>query len=147
LEELRSEIDIDAPPQRVWEVLTEFESYPEWNPFIREIEGQVRPGATLRVRIEPPNRRGTTFKPKVLKVEANRELRWLGRLLVPRVFDGEHILSIAPVGTQSRFLQREIFRGLLVPALRGVLQDTERGFQQMNIALKRRVEAQSAKSE
>jgi hypothetical protein len=148
MEELRSDVEIDAPPEKVWEVLTDFETYSEWNPFIRQIEGQLRVGATLRVHIEPPNRRGTTFKPKVLKVEPNRELRWLGRVLVPGVFDGEHILSIEPVGrAQARFHQREVFKGLLVSALRRVLKDTERGFEQMNGALKQRVEARSAKSE
>jgi hypothetical protein len=147
LEELRSEIEIDAPPDKVWEVLTDFGSYREWNPFIREIDGQLRPGANLRVHIEPPNRRGTTFKPKVLKVEPNRELRWLGHLLVPGLFDGEHILSIDPVNsTKSHFRQWEVFKGLLVPALRGMLRDTQRGFEQMNRALKQRVEAHSAKS-
>ena len=88
LRELRSEIEIDAPPEHVWAVLTDFDAYPEWNPFIRRISGELREGARLEVRIEPPGARATTFKPTVRAVERNRELRWLGRLLAPGIFDG-----------------------------------------------------------
>ena len=148
MKELRSHIEIDARPERVWEVLTDLSSYPEWNPFIRQIEGEMSPGATLRVLIQPPNRRSMTFKPKVLKAVPNQELRWLGRLLVPGLFDGEHILSIEIVApTRVRFHQREIFRGLLVPTLGRLLQGTQRGFEEMNIALKQRVEAQPTRQE
>ena len=84
MEELHSEIEIKASAERVWELLTDFASYPEWNPFIRQISGEPITGERLEVRIEPPGGRGMTFRPTVLNVEDNRELRWLGHLLVPR---------------------------------------------------------------
>ena len=57
-----------------------------------------------------------TFRPTVLKVEPNREFRWLGHLLFPGLFDGEHIFTIEPLGEgHVRFTQREVFTGLLVP--------------------------------
>jgi hypothetical protein len=116
-------------------------AYPEWNPFIRRISGELREGARLEVRIEPPQARATTFKPTVRAVEPNRELRWLGRLLVPGIFDGEHSLTIAPLGNNlSRFVQSECFSGILVGAAQGTLRKTETGFEQMNAALKGRVE-------
>ena len=37
------------------------------------------------------------FKPRVLKAEPNRELRWLGHLGIPGLFDGEHIFTIEPL--------------------------------------------------
>jgi hypothetical protein len=140
--ELSTEIEIDAPPADVWRVLTDAEAYPEWNPFIRKLEGDLRPGERLEVRIEPPGGRGMTFKPKVLAAEPERELRWLGRLLVPGIFDGEHILRIEPLGeSRSRFVQAERFRGLLVGmAGAGTLEKTKEGFERMNAALKERVE-------
>jgi hypothetical protein len=146
MEELRSHIEIDAEPEDVWEVLTDLGSYPEWNPFIRQIEGDIQRGATLRVLIQPPNQRGMTFKPKVLTAEPNQELRWLGRLFVPGVFDGEHTLSIEAAGQgHVRFNQRETFRGFLVPVMRRMLQGTQGGFEEMNRALKLRVEGRTAK--
>jgi hypothetical protein len=142
--ELRREIEIDAPPEGVWPVVTEFAAYPEWNPFIRRIGGELREGARLEVRIEPPGARATTFKPTVRSVEANRELRWLGRLLFPGIFDGEHSLRIEPLeGGRSRFVQSERFSGVLVGLVKGTLQKTEVGFEQMNAALKARIEQSS----
>ena len=145
--ELRREIEIDAPPERVWAVVSDFAAYPEWNPFIRRIGGELREGARLEVRIEPPDTRAMTFKPTVRAVEANRELRWLGRLLLPGVFDGEHSLRIEPLDSgRSRFIQSERFTGLLVGLLGGTLSKTEAGFEQMNTALKARAERVSPQS-
>ena len=138
---MRREVEIDAPPERVWAVVTEFAAYPEWNPFIRRISGELRTGTRLEVQIEPPGARATTFKPTVRVVETNHELRWLGRLLLPGVIDGEHSLRIEPLdGGRSRFVQSERFTGLLVGFVRGTLAKTEVGFEQMNAALKARVE-------
>jgi len=125
----------------VWAVISDFAAYPEWNPFIRRARGELREGARLEVQIEPPQARATTFKPTVRSVEPNRELRWLGRLLVPGIFDGEHSLSIEPLdGNRSRFVQSERFSGILVGLAKGTLQKTGHGFEQMNAALKDRVE-------
>ena len=88
-----------------------------------------------------------TFKPTVRAVEASRELRWLGLLLLPGVFDGEHSLRIEPLdGGRSRFVQSESFSGLVVGLVKGTLAKTEDGFEQMNTALKARVEQASAPS-
>jgi hypothetical protein len=147
LREQRSEIEIDAPPERVWAVVTDFDAYPEWNPFIRRISGELREGARLEVRIEPPGARTTPFKPTVRAVERNRELRWLGRLFVPGIFDGEQSLLIEPrEGGRSRFVMAERFTGFLVGFLKDTLAKTEGGFEQMNDALKARVEKPSAQN-
>ena len=139
--ELQREIEIDAPPERVWSVVTDFAAYPEWNPFIRSIAGEAREGARLQVRLQPPGGRGMTFKPRVLVVEPDRELRWLGRLLLPGIFDGEHRLGVEPLDAgRSRFVQSERFSGLLVPFVKGALRKTVAGFEEMNSALKARVE-------
>jgi hypothetical protein len=142
MKEITSAIEIEATPQRVWEILTDFDAYPAWNPFIRRASGRPEPGAKLEVRIEPPGGRGMTFKPTVLAAEPDRELRWLGHLLLPKIFDGEHSFRIEPVGEgRVRFVQAERFTGALVPLFGKTLEQTRRGFEQMNQALKDRAEA------
>lgn len=142
MKELRTEIEIQASAERVWQLLTDFASFPQWNPFIRWAKGDVRVGAPLEVRLQPSGGSGMTFKPTVLKSDPNHEFRWLGRLLLPGLFDGEHIFTIETLGTNRvRFTQREVFTGLLVPLLaRSLDSSTRRGFEEMNQALKRRAE-------
>ena len=142
MKELRSEIEIQASAERVWQLLTDFPSFPQWNPFIRKASGNIRAGERLEVNIQPSGASGMTFRPTVLKAEPNRELRWLGHLLISGLFDGEHIFTIEPLGeSRVRFTQREVFTGLLVPLFaRGLDTDTRRGFEEMNQALKARAE-------
>ena len=142
MKELRSEIEIQAPAERVWQLLTDFPSFPQWNPFIRKASGAIQVGERLEVNIQPSGASGMTFRPTVLTAEPNRELRWLGHLLIPGLFDGEHIFTIEPLGeSRVRFTQREVFTGLLVPLFaRGLDTDTRRGFEEMNQALKVRAE-------
>jgi len=141
--ELRTEIEIDAPAERVWAVLTDFDRFPDWNPFIRRIHGNAQVGSRLDVFLGASGTRGMQFRPIVTTVVPNRELRWLGRLGLPRLFDGEHIFQIEPLGsTRARFIQRERFRGLLVPLMaRSLNRDARRGFEEMNQALRARVNA------
>jgi hypothetical protein len=143
MKELHSQIEINASPDRVWDILTDFASYPQWNPFIRRISGELKVGKRLDVRLEPPGGRGITLRPTVLSAEPNRELRWLGHLLVSGLFDGEHSLAIQPLEeNRVRFVQGDVFKGVLVPLLaRSLDNNTLRGFEEMNGALKERAEA------
>ncbi len=145
MKELRTEVEINATPERVWDVLTAFDRFSEWNPFMTQAEGDIEEGAHLRVHIEPPGGTAMTFKPTVVRVVVGQELRWLGHLLIPGVFDGEHIFEISPAGDgRTHFVQREEFRGLLVPVLWNSLAiNTKKGFEAMNTALKERAEAET----
>jgi hypothetical protein len=149
MKELHSEIEIDASEERVWEILTDFASYPKWNPFIRQISGELKVGERLEVRLEPPDSRGITLRPTVLHAEPNRLMRWVGHLLVPGLFDGEHSLVTEPLEVNRvRFVQHEAFKGVLVTLLaRSLDKNTLRGFEEMNEALKERAEALSNSSD
>jgi hypothetical protein len=81
--QLESEVEVQAPPERVWEVPTDFAAYPGWNLFIVQAGGRAAPGRRLELRMRLPGRRPTTFRPRVLEAEPARRLRWLGHLLVP----------------------------------------------------------------
>jgi hypothetical protein len=141
---LERTIAIDATPDQVWDVLTDFAAYGEWNPFITSITGPADPGARLAVALTPPGGRTITMKPRVRAADRSRRFAWLGRLGVPWVFDGAHEFLLAPGADGTTvFTQRETFRGALVPFVGSVLRKTEAGFELMNTALKQRVEARA----
>ena len=143
---IQTQIDINVSPGRVWAVLTDLERYPAWNPFIREIRGELREGAHLHVRLGPPDGKPMTFKPVVTSAEPNRSLVWLGKLFASWVFAGEHRFRLEPLAAdRTRFHHSETFRGLLVPLMKKRLDtDTRQGFDLMNEALKAEAEKESA---
>ena len=140
--EIKTEIIINVMPEKIWAVLTSFDNYPNWNPFIKSIKGEVKVGNTITVRLEPPGAKGMTFKPHVLAFETNKEIRWIGHLLFPGLFDGEHKFELIDNGNgTTTFKQSEIFGGVLVPLFKKMLDDnTKKGFEEMNIKLKESAE-------
>jgi hypothetical protein len=140
--QLKTEILINATPEKVWTILTDFRNYPKWNPFIKSITGDVKVGNSIVARIEPPGASGMTFKPKVLEFEANKEFRWLGHLLIKGLFDGEHKFELIDNGNgTTTFIQSEQFSGILVPLFKSMLNGaTKNGFNMMNQKLKELVE-------
>lgn len=139
---IETSIEIDAPPARVWEVFADFEGYPDWNPFIASLTGQVEVGERIAARLTPPGGKAMTIKPRVKAYDHQRELRWLGNLLIPGLFDGEHQFLLEAIdGSRTRFVHQENFTGILVSLiLRMIGESTRGGFEAMNAALKHRIE-------
>lgn len=131
--EIKTSIEIQAPPEIVWKVLTNFQEYKNWNPFLKSIEGDVAVGNKIKI-----NAGGTTFRPTVLVFDENRELRWIGRLLFKGVFDGEHKFIILDNGdSTTTFKHEEDFNGFIVPLLAGKLDvEVQQAFEAMNQKLK-----------
>jgi hypothetical protein len=136
--EIKTEIKINATSEKVWKILTNFNEYPSWNPFIKSIKGQVEVGKKITARIEPPEASGMTFKPKILTFIKDRELSWLGHLLFPGIFDGKHKFELIDNGNgTTTFIQSERFSGVLVPLFKKqLINNTKSGFLEMNEKLK-----------
>jgi len=134
-------IDIDASPQAVWDVLTDFAAYGNWNPFMDRAEGTPEVGAKLVIQMTGNGGRGMTFKPTVLAAIPGQELRWLGKLGVGGLFDGEHSFVLTPNADGTTHLTHgERFSGILVALMKGTLTNSHAGFEAFNHALKQRVE-------
>ena len=138
---ISTSINIHASAKDVWQVLANFEDYPAWNPFIRNIEGTLQVGSTLTATIQLPDSRPMAFRPKIISYKEGRHLTWVEHFLLPGIFDGEHSFEIhQKSGGVIQFIQKESFKGILVPFMGGVLSKTKKSFIQMNKALKERVE-------
>jgi len=140
--EINTETVIKAKTEEVWAVLTDFDNYQKWNPFIKLIKGQMVVGNRITVRLEPPGSSGMNIRPKVLAFVVNKEFRWIGHLLIPGLFDGDHRFELVDNknGTTT-FKQSEKFKGLLIPLFKKMLDiNTTNGFRQMNEKLKNIVE-------
>lgn len=139
--QLRTEVEIDAPPEVVWKVLEDRSAYHEWNPFITTFEGPLEEGARVKIVVSPPDSSDFRFRPTLLKVEPNRMLRWKGTMIANFFFWGEHFIELIPItANKTRVSHGEDFGGFLLKFLLGQMGATQRGFVHMNQALKRRAE-------
>jgi hypothetical protein len=143
--EIKTQIIIQASPEKVWSILTDFKNYPEWNPFIRSIDGNTLAGSKIHVFIAPPEKKGMALRPKILVFHKQREFRWKGKLWTGGLFDGEHLFELIDNGNGSTtFIQSEKFSGVLIPLFAKMIDvNTLNGFNLMNEKLKERVEAGS----
>jgi hypothetical protein len=146
MKSLYTEIEINAPAHHVWSILTDFDAYPDWNPFIRAFKNTPEPGRQFAVTIQPPGKKAMTFKPVCLALIPGKELRWIGHLFISGLFDGEHVFEIKEIDTaRTLFIQREDFKGVLSPFIWWMLnRATKEGFDQMNQKLKTRAESSAA---
>ena len=143
--DLHTEVEIDAPAHVVWDVLTDLDQYSAWNPFIVESSGRAAVGERLTNRLQPPGGKARTFRPTVTAIEAEQTFEWLGRLGLPRIFDGRHRFELHPTPSGgTTVVHSEHFTGVLVPLVRSSLDnETAAGFAAMNSALKERSEARA----
>jgi hypothetical protein len=140
---IKTETIINAPAERVWAEMTDFASFPKWNPFIREAHGKLVPGEKLKIRLLLDHGVRMTFRPRVTVVEPNRELRWLATLGRPGVFDVDRAFQIEPRDENSvRFVMSEECSGWLTPVMFATNLEAQlyRGYDAFNEALRRRVE-------
>jgi hypothetical protein len=115
MKENRNEIEIEATPEQVWEVLTDLNGYASWNPLLYRGEGKVALGETVEVAARTASK-DMTFVCKVSKVEPHREFAWKFHVIHPILFRGLHIFQIEPIDANKiRYIDREQFEGLLLP--------------------------------
>jgi hypothetical protein len=138
---IKTETVINAPAERVWAEMTDFGSFPDWNPFVREASGRLEPGEQLKIRLQL-DRMKMTFKPRVTVVQPARELRWLATLGRPGVFDVDRAFQIEPRDGGVLFVMSEECTGWLTPVMFATNLEAQlyRGYDAFNEALRKRVE-------
>jgi hypothetical protein len=140
--DIETEIGIAAPPTAVWAILADFPRYPEWNPFILEVEGDVRLGAAVHYRFEFPRGFRIWAVAHILAFEPGRELVWTSHAFSDTIFRGDHHFRLEPIKEGSVFHHGEHFTGVLVPLATPILRlNGPKIYGSLNQALKRRVEA------
>ena len=138
--EIETSIKISATANKIWQELTNFNEYKNWNPSIIDISGELGKNKTLKIVVKI-DEKTMIFKPTVLECEENKELRWLGKIFLGGIFDGEHYFLIKENSDETcTFIQGEKFCGVLIPFFKKMILDTKKNFEAMNEELKKRVE-------
>lgn len=145
MKEIRTEIEIEASPQRAWNILTDFSHYHEWNPIITQIIGEARIGDRLKISLTTNKGKIRIYRPTITKFEENHELRWKGRSFVPGLLSGERRFRLDETSEDRvRLVHSELFSGLaIVLAGDRLSTDVQNGLLEMNSEFKKRVEQES----
>jgi hypothetical protein len=143
MKEIKGSIDIDAPIERVWEVLTDFKAYSKWNPFITQLSGDFKEGSIFDVVVKIPGRKDTQFKSKLAKVVDGQELVFDGTIKKGMLTD-DHLFKLETFGeNQTKMFQSIAFKGFMCYFAGSTIKDTQKGLDLMNSAFKVRCEAQN----
>ena len=138
---IRTEIVIDAPPERVWTALTGFGDYGAWNPCIRRIVGKAGSNQVLRIAIRfgwlPPIR----FRARIDRFSRNEILGWRATFLFG-ILEGRHCFELYPLDAgKTRFVHNETFSGALSSPFLAIFSVVIRtSYDAMNRAMKEKVE-------
>jgi len=131
-------IDIDAPPERVWDVLTDADAYTAFDPNMIEITGPIAEGNKLAIRTKlSPNQ---TFRPTVQGVEPNRRMVWHSGMPFG-LFTGDRVFTLTPTdGGGTHFHMEETFAGPMMAMIGGTIPDMTQPFNDFATGLKEKVE-------
>jgi uncharacterized protein YndB with AHSA1/START domain len=134
----KREVEIAASPEVVWEVLTGFEHWPDWNPDVKSMsfQGPVAPGSEFRWKAGPG-----TIVSTLEEVDRPRFIKWRGRTLSIKAV---HDWRFEPSNGGTRVETEESFSGFLARLFRGSLQktldrSTESGLEHLKRESERRV--------
>ncbi|MCG2462728.1 SRPBCC domain-containing protein [Flavobacteriaceae bacterium F89] len=132
-------IKIRKPIDEVWRVLTDFKSYPNWNPLVGKLTGEVKEGGTIKTHIIPL---GKAYYPKILSYKKEEEIIWQGAQGAKFLLSGKHYYKLQPLDNKNTELfHGEYFTGILSYFLpKSLLQKMENTFVEHNEALKKRLE-------
>ena len=139
MKQYHTSIAINASIEVVWKYLTDFASYPVWNPLVGKLEGDIKEGGTISTFIIPL---GKTYRPILLSYKPKEELVWQGMQGAKFLMAGKHYYRLEKISdTETKMLHGEWFTGIFswfIPE--SLLQKMENTFIEHNEILKHRIE-------
>ncbi len=141
--EIKEKVEINAPIEKVWSAIIDFESYHLWNTQLEYLGGEVKPNGQLNLRLSAEGTTPYAFKPTISHWKENEKFAWLSRTGLPRVFDGEHFFELTKTVNNSTLVtNREEYRGVLSLVIKNLpmMKNAAAGFQKMNRELKNYIE-------
>jgi hypothetical protein len=144
-----TEVVIHAPQNLVWEQVTNFEAYSDWNPFVIKAHANFQVGATIRFLEDLKQFGQHWLNAQFLSIDSPYTFVWQGHFGATFFFTVRHSFIFEAVGEyQTRFTQVHENSGLLIPYLawRGIYHVSHQGYLNYNQALKERCEGMVANS-
>jgi hypothetical protein len=140
--EIKTEIQIAASPEKVWNVLTDFNNWKSWNPTANQINGSPSVGSKLSITMRcEDGSNGNKYSPIVTAVEKPKFMRWQAKMLFNFLFSNDKRFELRETNGGTLFIHTEIFGGVIVPLFWNKMSPAITPMlESMNKALKKKVE-------
>lgn len=128
---------INASPATVWALLTNAADYPEWNPTVVRVEGDIALGQKIKVVATVSPERA--FPVKVAELVPNQRMVWQGGMPLG-LFKGVRTFTLTPSGEGTQFSMREVFSGPMLGLIKRSMPNLQPSFDEFARSLKLRAE-------
>ena len=142
MEKLHAQIEMAVPVKEVWQVLTDFDAYPQWNPvFTALMSSHPQAGKSFKIQIKTPQSQSITTKAVWQAFEPKKSLAWSSVWWHPLIFKAVHRFELEHIDqNRSMLIHTEIFMGLLAKKIyRDTAGDWAQSFLKLNEMLHIRV--------
>lgn len=142
MRELHAAIQIAAPIDQVWKVLTDFEHWSDWNPMVNRVSGSPSVGSKLYITMRGPDSKDAMkYQPIVLEAIPPNRFRWRATMMSGFLFTNDRVFELKEKNGGTELINKEEFSGLMVPVFWGKMnQFVADMLESMNTALKEKVE-------
>ncbi|MCG8379710.1 MAG: SRPBCC domain-containing protein [Proteobacteria bacterium] len=139
MQEIETEIEIAAPPAKVWSIITDIDKWQEWSPIINVSQGNSAIGSKLSITMisKEKGKDGPKYNPVITELKEQKYFHWRAHMLAGFIFTNDKIFRLEETGTGTHLIHIETFKGLMAPLMSGsVEKNVPSMLNSMNKALK-----------
>lgn len=143
MREIHSEIVINAPATKIWNVLMDFENWEKWNPTVKNASGKASLGEKLNINMKckDDDSDGPKYQPIITIYEEAKSFRWRAKMMAEFLMTNDKIFELQENGSSTKIIHKELFSGIFVSLFWSKMeQDVPLMLNSMNEALKKKIE-------
>lgn len=121
MQTVKTEIEILAPPEKVWAILTDIDKWQDWSPTINASQGEASMGSTLTITMigKEAGKDGPKYSPRIIRLDEPNYFHWRAHMMAGFIFTNDKIIELEKTATGTRLTHKETFKGLMALLMRG----------------------------
>lgn len=125
MQTVKSEIEIQAPPEKVWKIITDIDKWHEWSPTINASKGKAAVGATVAITMmsKEVGKDGPTYSPEIIRMDEPKYFHWRAHMMAGFIFTNEKIIELEKTDTGTKVTHLETFKGLMAALMKGQMDE------------------------